>query len=129
MIDRQSAAGDDAMQMRILVQVLSPGMQDGEETEFGSQMPAIAGKGEQGLSGDAKKQIAELLLVVEHQFGDGFWNSEDHVKILDWQQFALPAFQPLGARQGLAFGTMPVAAGVVADASVLAVAALFDVSA
>jgi hypothetical protein len=104
-------------------------MQDGEETEIGSQMPGIPGNGEQGLSRDAKKQIVELLLVVEHQFGDGFRNSEDHVKILDGQQFALPALQPPGARQGLTLGTMPVAAGVVADASVLTVTALFDVSA
>src|SRR6266436_7999313 len=117
------------MQMWMIVQVLTPGMQDGEETEFGSQMAGIAGNAEQGLGGNTKEQVVERRLVVEHQLGDGFWNSEDNVEILDRQQLGLPRFQPAGARQGLALGAMAVAAGVVADANVLAVAALFDVAA
>ncbi len=117
------------MQMRMIVQILSPGMQDGEETERGSQMAPVAGDGEQGLGGGAKKQVVELLLVMEHQLGDGFRNREDDVKILDRQQFALPAFQPPGPGQGLALGTVAVAAGVVADAGEGTVAALFDVAA
>ena len=45
------------------------------------------------------------------------------------QQFGLARVEPFGARQPLALGAMPVAAGVVGDADVAAIVALLDMPA
>ena len=47
----EAAAGDDAMQMRMMEQVLAPGVQHGEEADLGAQMLRIGGDGAQGLGG------------------------------------------------------------------------------
>jgi hypothetical protein len=54
---------------------------------------------------------------------------QDGVKVFDRQEFGLPAFEPLGARQPLALGAVAISAGVVGVTRVLAVAAPFDVTA
>src|SRR6266536_3106595 len=51
------------------------------------------------------------------------------MKVLDRQQLRLALLEPLGARLALTFRAMSVAARVVADANVVALAALFDVAA
>ena len=45
---RQPAAGDDAMQVRMKLKVLSPGVQDGEEADLRTQ---VFGIGRDGSSG------------------------------------------------------------------------------
>jgi hypothetical protein len=45
------------------------------------------------------------------------------------QQFSLPVFQPFCPFRILAFRAMPVAAGVVGDLGVVALAAFFDMTA
>src|SRR5271168_3758117 len=42
-IGRQAAAGDDAVQMRVMQEVLSPGMKHGEESDAGTRMFRVAG--------------------------------------------------------------------------------------
>jgi hypothetical protein len=51
------------------------------------------------------------------------------VKVLDRQQFGLPSRQPFCALAVLAFGTMAIAAGVITDAGMTALAAFFDMTA
>ena len=58
-----------------------------------------------------------------------FGNREDDVEVLDRQQFFLPAFQPLQPVITLTLWTVAVAARVVSDANVIALAAFFDMAA
>ena len=46
-IGGKSAAGDNAVQMRVMEQVLSPGMQYGEEADAGAEMLRVACNGEE----------------------------------------------------------------------------------
>src|SRR5690348_4520563 len=48
------------------------------------------------------------------------------MEVVDRQQLGLALLEPVGARQSLALGAVPVAAGAVANMSVLAVVAPFD---
>jgi hypothetical protein len=57
-----------------------------------------------------------------HEFGHG----ENDVEVFHRQQLGLALFQPAGARQSLALGAMPVAAGAILNVCVLALAAPFD---
>jgi hypothetical protein len=44
-IGGQAAAGHDAMQVRMKMQVLTPGVQHGKEADGGTEMPGIGGDG------------------------------------------------------------------------------------
>jgi hypothetical protein len=55
----ETAGGDDAVEVRMQAQVLSPGVQDAEEADPGSEMPGIGCDFKHSLSGDAEKQIVE----------------------------------------------------------------------
>ena len=89
-------------------------------------MLGIGGNGEQGFGGGAEENVVDDLFVVEGDGGDLFGQSEDHVEVLDGQQLGGALLEPLGARQSLALGAVPVAAGAIVDVRVLAVVAPFD---
>jgi hypothetical protein len=48
-IGREAAAGHDAVKVGMVEQVLTPGVEDGEESDARTQMLRIGGDGEQGL--------------------------------------------------------------------------------
>ena len=55
----ETAGGNDAVEVRMQAQVLSPGMQDAEEADPGSEMPGVGCDFKHGLSGGAEEQIVE----------------------------------------------------------------------
>jgi len=54
--------------VRVLLHVLSPGVEDGEEAGFYAEALGVGGNGKEGLRDDAEEQVVDDLLVVE---GDG----------------------------------------------------------
>jgi hypothetical protein len=60
----ESAGGDHTMDMRMMLQLLVPGVEDTEEADLGAQMPGMASDFQQGLGTGAKQQIIENLLVL-----------------------------------------------------------------
>jgi hypothetical protein len=85
-IGGQTAAGNDAMQVRMKVKVLTPGMEHGEEAGLHAETFWVAGNGEQGFGGGAEEEAVGGLLVVEGDGGDGLGECEDHVEVLGGQQ-------------------------------------------
>src|ERR1700730_3284514 len=55
----QPAAWDDAMQMRMIKQLLPPGVQHGEEANLGTQVLWIGGQGPRRLGGRAGQAAAQ----------------------------------------------------------------------
>ena len=55
--------------MRVLLQILPPGVQDAEKTDLGAQVLGIGRNLQQSLSAGAKQQVIDGLLVVKHQPG------------------------------------------------------------
>jgi hypothetical protein len=49
--------------MRVMQQVLAPGVQDGDETDLGTQVLRVGGDGAQGLGGGMEQD------VVDHRSG------------------------------------------------------------
>src|SRR5947208_10197367 len=81
-IHRQAAAGNHAVQVRVEVKILPPGVEHGEEAELHTQTRGVAGDGEQSLRGGAKQDIVDHVFVVEGDGGDLLGESEDHVEVL-----------------------------------------------
>ena len=116
------------MDMRVQQQILSPGMEDGEEANLCAKMFGILGDGLQRGSAGIEQDLVELLFVAQGQIVELFGDGEYDVVVVDRQQFALPAFQPFPSGQILALWTMAVTAGVVDYPFLIAVAASFHVS-
>ena len=59
-----TAAWDHTMQMRMMIEVLSPGVEDSEEADLSAEMLWIAGDGEERLGSGAEEHVVEGLLVL-----------------------------------------------------------------
>src|ERR1035437_9702915 len=125
-IGRQAAGGDHAVEVRMKVQILSPGVEQVEEAGGYAQTLRIGGNGQQGFGDGAEEDVVDDILVEESDLGDGRGQSEDHVEVLGGQQFGLSLLQPLGACQSLALRAVSVPAGAITGMRVLALIAPFD---
>src|SRR5712675_2475995 len=117
------------MDMGMVMQVLSPSVQHGEEADLGAKMLGIGRNDAQCLGCGPKQDVIDHGLVLESDLGDWCRHGEDDVEIGHRQQLGLACLKPFGARQTLALRTMPVATGVVGDAGRPAVRALLDMTA
>ena len=111
MVGRQSAAGHDAMQVRVMLEVLSPTVEHGEETDLRAQMPRIGGDGAQGLCGSVEENVVDHGFVLVSDGGNLLRNGKDDVEVRAVEKLGLALLDPLGPCQGLALGALPVAAG------------------
>lgn len=55
----EAAGRNDAVEVRMQAQVLSPGVQDAEETDPGSEMPGVSCDFKHGLGGGTEEQIVQ----------------------------------------------------------------------
>ena len=112
-VRRQAAAGHDAMDVRMVVQVLAPGVEHGDEADLGAEMLGIGGDPAQRLGRRSEQDGVDRLLVLEGDLGDRRRQGEDDVEVGHRQQLGLPGGEPFGAGLPLALRAVPVAAGVV----------------
>ena len=119
-IRREAPARHHTVQMRMVQQVLAPGVQDRDEADLGAQMPGVGGDRAQRLGGRTKQQVVDHRLVLVGDGGDLLGQREDHMEILDRQELGAPILQPLRPRERLAFWAMTVTAAVERDALVAA---------
>ena len=64
----QSSSRDNTMEVRMVHQILSPSVQDGDKTDLGAEMFGVGGNGEKSLGGGTKKEIIQHALVLEDQW-------------------------------------------------------------
>jgi hypothetical protein len=112
-VGRQTAARDHAMDVRMSEQVLSPCVQNAEETDFGAQVLGVSGNLQQRLSASPKQQVINDVLVLKRQSGELMRQREDDMKVTNVEQFFRPGGQPLVAGIGLALWAMAISAGAV----------------
>jgi len=115
--------------VRVLREILSPCVQNAEGTGLGAEIAPVAANGGKHVHAGVEQQIVEQSLIVKDQRIEFDRNGEDHMEVCDGQQLPLPLLEPAGARQRTAFGTVTVAAGVIADKVFAAMAALIDMAA
>src|SRR5271157_198618 len=64
-IEGQSAGGDETMQVRMMLEVLTPGVQHGEHTDACAEMAWIGSNLQQGLGSCAKQHRIEEPLIAQ----------------------------------------------------------------
>src|ERR1022692_3464294 len=105
----KAAAGHDAMQVRMKMQVLTPGVQYGKKADGSAEVSGIGGNGEQGFGSGLKQDGIDLSRVLKRQATDLLGKSEHDVEIRNGQELRLPFGEPLGAGGGLALEATAIA--------------------
>ena len=127
-VGSESTSGDYAVNMRMMLQSLIPGMEHAEEADLCAQVPGIASDLQQGFCAGVKQQAVDQTLVLQCEGSKFPRECEDDVDIVSGQQFPFPCLEPAQACVALTLGTMPVATRVVRDGGVSAVGALIAMS-
>ena len=128
-VERQPAAGRDAMDVGMVGQRLPPGVQDREAADLRSKPARIGSQRGHGLDGALEQDRIDVALILESHGRDRRGQREDDVEIGNRQQFGLPFRQPLVSRRPLTLRAMPIAARVVGDARGATIVAGFDMAA
>jgi hypothetical protein len=100
------------MQVRMKMQVPTPGVQYGKKADGSTEVSGIGGNGEQSFGSGLKQDGIDLSRVLKRQATDLLGKSEHDVEIGDRQKLRLPFGEPLGAGGGLALGATAIATRV-----------------
>src|SRR3954468_1035703 len=96
------------MQVGVVQQVLTPGVQYAEEADLGAEVGGVGGDPAQGLGRSMEQDVVDHRLVLEGDNGDLVRYREDDVEVRDVEQLRLAISQPLGTGVLLQlFGTVP----------------------
>ncbi len=116
----ETAGGNDAVEMRMQSQVLSPGVQNAEEADLGSEVLGVGRNFEHGLSAGAEEQIVEQPWIALTERVQLVGQGKDDVEVGHAEQILFAPCQPALACLGLALGTVAVATGVIGNGLVVA---------
>src|SRR6266568_1171426 len=109
-IESEAASGNDVVDVGMMFEVLSPGMEHAEESDVRSQVLGIVSQFEHSCCAGAVEQIIEQSLVLQCKSGKLMRQREDDVEVRNRQQFRRARRQPFCARVPLALRAVPVAA-------------------
>ena len=122
-IRRDPATRNEAVRMRMVLDVLAPRVQDGSDADVGAEVLPISGNRGEGLGRSFKQQCIDLGLVLLGHRADRGRNREYHVKIPHRQKLGFARCKPCHRSRPLAFWAMPIPAGIIGDACVRTVLA------
>ena len=106
-IGRKTTGGDHAMDMRMDLQILSPGVQNAEEADLRAQMFGIGCDLQQSRGAGAEQKVIDDLLVLQSQPGEFVRDGKHDMHVAHGQQFFIAIGEPSIAGIGLALRTMP----------------------
>ncbi len=124
----ETAGGQHAVDMGMMLQSLVPGMEHAEETDLGSEVAWIASDLQQSCSAGVKQQVVDQPFILQCQRSQFPRQGEDDVHVAGGQQLPFPRLEPAQARVALTLGAVPVSARVVRDGRMSAVRALIAMS-
>ncbi len=110
MIRCKPAGGDHAVDMRMMLQALVPGMEHAEEAELRTQVSRIACDLEQRGGTGSEQQTIDHLLVLKCKRSQLTRHREHRVNVAGRQQLPLALLEPADAGVALALRAVPVAA-------------------
>lgn len=84
---RKPSAGHDAMHRGMMMESLSPGVQDGEKSALGSQAFRIEGNLEEGFGHGTEMQSIDQSLILQGQGSHDWRQGEHHLVVRDRQKF------------------------------------------
>src|SRR5215467_12833406 len=118
------------MDMRMSVELLTPGMQHAEEANFRTEVSRITRNFLKCFRTGAKQQIVEDLFVLQNQWRQAVGQCEDDVQVAGREQFSSTRSNPPFSGSGLTLRAVSVAATVIRDGGTMpAAGALIEMAA
>ena len=87
------------MHMRMMLQILTPSMQQGDEANLGTQVLGSRCDRAQGLGGGVKQDVVDYGLILICNRGDRLGQRKDHMEVFHGKEVGLAIFQPLRTDQ------------------------------
>ena len=87
------------MQMRMMLQILTPGMEYGDEADLRAQVLGSLCDRAQGLGGGVKQDVVDHGLILIRNRGDRLGQRKDHMEVVNGKEVGLAIFQPLRTDQ------------------------------
>jgi hypothetical protein len=113
------------MDMRVELELLIPGMQDREETNFRTEMSWIASDFEKCFRTGAEQQIVDDFLVLQSQWRELRRQREHHMDVTRREKLSLARGDPAFPGRGLTLRAVAIAAAVVRDGGTMPAAGTF----
>src|ERR1700720_2531131 len=101
------------MDMGMEPELLIPGMQHGEETEFRAEVFRIASDFEKCFRTGAEQQIVDDFLILQSQWRELRRKGEDHMDVARGEKFSLTCGDPSFADRGLTLRAVSTAAASI----------------
>ncbi len=128
-VGREPATRHNAMHMGVVLEVLPPGVEDGQEADLSPEVSGIGGDVQQGLRGGPEQQVVDNPRVLQGERAESRRQGENDVEILHRKQLGGAGLDPPRRLGGLALGAVAVAARVIRDLPVSAPVARLDMPA
>ena len=112
-----------------MLEVLPPGVEDGQEADLRPEVLRVGGDLPQGLGDGAEEQAVDRPRVLQRDRSQRRREREDHVEVVDGQQFGSPVLHPFRGGAGLTLGAVAIAARVIRDPPMPAPVACLDMPA
>ena len=125
----QAAARHNTVNVWMPLQGLSPGGENTQEANPGSEMLRIGRDVDQRFRAGLEEEPEQDLLVLPDQWNQRMRHTENQIVVVYWQQFPLPRRQPLLTGVGVAFRAVTISAGVIGDSRISAAYTLIAMTA
>jgi hypothetical protein len=112
----QAAAGDQAMDMRVEVKLLGPGVQDGQHADRAANMAGVAGQLDDRLARRRHQRAIAVALMTAQGGAQLLGHGDGDVEVGARQHLGLTLVQPGPGLFAMAFRAAPVATGMAASA-------------
>lgn len=119
----EPCAGDNAVDMGMEIQFLSPGVEDLDDTGSGAEESRVLRALQQGMCGTCVQQGIEKLLIGIDQRIQLSGECKDHMEVRGVNDLCFPSVDPDFLEDSLAVRAVAVPAGVVVDGDMSAVLA------
>ena len=127
-IGGESAGGNHTVHMRMEQQVLSPGVQDAEETNLRAQMLRVGRNLEERGRAGPEQQVIQHSRIVLAEGVQLMRYGEYDVEVRHAEEFLFAGGEPALARLRLALWAVPIAAGVIRDGLMAASRTVVDMA-
>src|ERR1019366_1454272 len=102
----ETAGGQHAVDMGMMLQSLIPGMEHAEEANLRAEVTRIAGDLQQSCSAGVKQQVVDQPFILQCERSEFPWQGEDDVHVAGGQQLTLPRLEPAQAGVALTLGAV-----------------------
>jgi hypothetical protein len=117
------------MDMRVSFELLAPGVQHAEKTNFRTEVSRITRNFLECFGTGAKQEIVEDLLVLQNQWHQTVGQGEDDVHVAGRKKFSSPRSNPAFPSSDLTLRAVAIAARIERDGTMPAVGALVEMTA